>query len=69
MSTIAVYLLRLMLPRFLLILIGLLALVIGLDLMVNSNKLLRGGEGAEALLLYALLRAPTAAARRTGNSP
>jgi len=61
MSTIAVYLLRLMLPRFLLILIGLLALVIGLDLMVNSNKLLRGGEGAEALLRYALLRAPTVA--------
>jgi len=61
MSTLTVYLLRLMLPRFLLILFALVALVIGLDLMVNANSLLRDGGGTDSLLRYAVLRAPTIA--------
>lgn len=61
MGTLSVYLLRLMLPRFVLILTGLVALVVGLDLMVNANALLRDGGGADSLLRYSVLRAPTIA--------
>lgn len=59
MSTFAAYASRLVLARFVLILLGLTALLLGLDLMVNANSLLRKGEGADALLRYALLRTPT----------
>lgn len=60
MSTLAVYLSRLLLIRFILILFGLTAFLISLDLMVNTNSLLARGEGVDSLFRYAVLRTPTA---------
>ncbi len=59
MTTLGVYLSRMLLARFALLLFGLTAFLLGLDLMVNGNSLLADGEGAEALLRYAALRSPT----------
>ncbi|HMA14455.1 MAG: LptF/LptG family permease [Bacteroidota bacterium] len=58
MTVLAGYLTRLLLARFLLLLFGLTALLLGLDLMVNANSLLRDGAGVEALGRYAYLRMP-----------
>lgn len=58
MTVLAGYLTRLLLGRFLLLLFGLATLLLGLDLMVNANSLLRDGGGLEALGRYAYLRAP-----------
>lgn len=58
MTVLAGYLTRLVLARFLLLLFGLTALLLGLDLMVNANSLLRDGGGLEALGRYAYLRTP-----------
>ena len=59
MGTLSIYLSRMLLARFLLLLVGLTAFLLGLDLMVNGNSLLAKGEGAVALLRYAVLRMPT----------
>src|SRR3546814_11831012 len=58
MSVLASYLTRLLLARFALLLFGLAALLLGLDLMVNANSLLRGEGGLEALARYGFLRTP-----------
>lgn len=58
MSVLAGYLSGLLFSRFLLMLFGLVALVLGLDLMVNANSLLRTHGGLEALARYAGLRTP-----------
>ncbi|MEQ8355220.1 MAG: LptF/LptG family permease [Kiloniellaceae bacterium] len=58
MSVLAVYLSRLLLARFLLLLIGLAAFLLGLDVMVNASGLLSEGEGPGALMRYTLLRSP-----------
>src|SRR3546814_1135711 len=61
MPVLASYLTRLLLARFALLLLGLGALLLGLDLMVNANSLLGGDGGVAALGRYALLRAPMVA--------
>src|SRR5690606_6940905 len=61
MTVLAGYLTRLLLGRFLLLLFGLAALLLGLDLMVNANSLLRGEGGIAALGRYAYLRTPIVA--------
>ena len=58
MSTFATYLTRLVLGRFLLLLIGLTAFLIGLDLMVNAKEVLAGSDDVALLGRYALLRTP-----------
>jgi lipopolysaccharide export system permease protein len=58
MSILASYMTRLLLPRFLLLLFGLVGLILVLDTMVNANSVLRGGGGLEALARYAYLRTP-----------
>jgi len=58
MNVLATYLTRLLLTRFALLLIGLTAFLLGLDLMVNANSLLQQGDGLEALVRYAFLRTP-----------
>src|SRR3546814_1054421 len=58
MSVLASYLTRLLLARFALLLFGLAALLLGLDLMVNANSVLRGEGGLEALARYGFLRTP-----------
>ncbi len=57
MSVLVSYLSRLLLARFALLLFGLTAFILVLDLMVNANSLLRGG-GLEAIARYAYLRTP-----------
>lgn len=59
MKTLAGYLTRLLVMRFLLLLFGMGAFLMGLDLMVNANSLLVQGDGIEPLLRYVLLRSPT----------
>ncbi len=59
MKTLAGYLTRLLVMRFLLLLFGMGAFLMGLDLMVNANSLLTQGDGIEPLLRYVLLRSPT----------
>lgn len=59
MRTIAFYISRMLLARFTLLLAGMVAFLVGLDLMVNANGLLAEGEGVAALGRYALLRSPT----------
>ncbi len=59
MRTLAVYISRLLLARFLLLFLGMAAFLLGLDLMVNASSLLAQGEGVTALGRYALLRSPT----------
>ena len=59
MTTLAVYISRLLLARFVLLFLGTAAFLLGLDLMVNANSLLAEGEGIAALGRYALLRSPT----------
>ncbi len=59
MSIFAVYLTRLLLARFLLLLFGMTAFLLGLDLMVNANGVQEKGDGVSALGRYALLRTPT----------
>src|SRR3546814_16430485 len=61
MPVLASYLTRLLLARFALLLLGLGALLLGLDLMVNANSLLGGDGGVATLGRYALLRAPLGA--------
>lgn len=58
MSTLASYLMRLVLLRFLLLLVGLTSFLIALDLMVNANRILALDGGLESLLRYAWLRTP-----------
>ncbi len=58
MNTFAAYLNRLLLSRFLLMLVCLLALLLALDVMVNSNRLLGRGADLSDLGRYMLLRSP-----------
>ncbi|WP_193371328.1 LptF/LptG family permease [Pelagibius marinus] len=58
MNTFAAYLTRLLLGRFLLMLVCLLALLLALDVMVNSNRLLGRGADLSDLGRYMLLRSP-----------
>lgn len=58
MKVLSIYLSRLLLGRFALLLFGLGALLMSLDLMVNSNSLLRDEGGLGALARYTLLRTP-----------
>ena len=58
MSTLAVYLSRMLLARFALLLFGLTAFLLALDLMANGNSILAKGDGADALLRYVALRSP-----------
>jgi lipopolysaccharide export system permease protein len=58
MKVLSTYLMRLLLSRFALLLFGLTALLLGLDLMVNANNLLRGEDGLVALARYTFLRTP-----------
>ena len=57
MTVLATYLTRLLLARFALLLLGLTAFLLGLDLMVNANSLLQA-DGVAALGRYAFLRTP-----------
>jgi lipopolysaccharide export system permease protein len=59
MSTLATYLMRLLIARFALLLIGMTMFLIGLDLMVNANSILAKEGDVAALGRYALLRSPT----------
>jgi lipopolysaccharide export system permease protein len=59
MSTLAIYVTRLLMARFLLLLLGMSAFLLGLDLMVNANSILAQEGGVDALGRYALLRSPT----------
>jgi len=58
MNVLANYLTRLLLTRFLLLLVGLTAFLLGLDLMTNAGALLRPSGEIAALGRYALLRLP-----------
>jgi lipopolysaccharide export system permease protein len=58
MSLLAGYLSGLLLSRVILMLVGLTALILGLDLMVNAGSLMRSHGGLEALGRYAALRTP-----------
>lgn len=58
MNVLSNYLTRLLLARFVTVLFGLSALLLGLDLMVNANSLLRDHGGIDAVLRYSYLRAP-----------
>ncbi len=58
MNTFAVYLTRLLFSRFALMLICLLALLLALDVMVNSNRLLGHGADLTDFARYMLLRSP-----------
>lgn len=59
MSIFAVYLTRLLLGRFVVLLLGMTAFLLGLDLMVNANSVLDKSDDVSALGRYALLRTPT----------
>lgn len=59
MNTLAAYLTRLLLSRFLLILVCLLALLLSLDIMVNSKRLLAQGAEFTGFARYMLLRSPS----------
>ncbi|NIA71494.1 LptF/LptG family permease [Pelagibius litoralis] len=60
MSLLTRYLMRLLLIRFALLLCGLTAFLIGLDLMANANAVIAHDDGGvRALVRYALLRSPT----------
>ena len=59
MTVLTRYLLRRVLGRFLLLLVGMSAFMLGLDLMVNANRVLAAGTGAhEEILRYAAFRLP-----------
>ncbi|WP_340118174.1 LptF/LptG family permease [Pelagibius sp. 7325] len=57
MSVLAVYLARLVLVRFALLLVGLTAFLLALDLMANAEAVLSEGDSAFLLARYAVLRA------------
>lgn len=59
MGTLSGYLTRLLLSRFLLMLICLVALLLALDVMVNSNRLLGRGADLSDFARYMMLRSPT----------
>jgi lipopolysaccharide export system permease protein len=59
MKTLGIYLSRMLLARFFLLLCGLSVFLLALDLMVNSNSLLAQDDSVMALGRYALLRSPT----------
>ncbi|GAB4358203.1 MAG: hypothetical protein Kow00114_10270 [Kiloniellaceae bacterium] len=61
MSVFAVYLTRLVLARFALLLVGLTAFLLALDLMVNAKVVLAEGDSVLLLARYALLRSPIVA--------
>jgi len=59
MSVLAQYLTRLFLIRFALLLFGMTAFLLGLDLMVNANRVMADqGDNLGALIRYTLLRLP-----------
>lgn len=58
MNTFGVYISRLLATRFVVLLVCLWAVLLGLDLMVNSNRLVAYGAGPFDFIRYMLLRSP-----------